>query len=51
MRRSLEDAGHKYLAIPMEYPISDNEAHSTYEGIQLFIQVKYMQIMHEEVWL
>lgn len=31
MKRIQDDSGHKYLAIPMEYPISDNEAHSTYD--------------------
>lgn len=31
MRRIQQDEGHKYLAIPEEYPISANEAHSTYD--------------------
>ena len=37
MERLLEDWQHEYRATPMEYPISSNEAHSTYDQ---FIQLR-----------
>ena len=42
MDRLQEDWQHQYRATPLEYPISNNEAHSTYDQ---FIQLRDTLIM------
>lgn len=47
MRRTQEDLEHEYLAFPPEYPISDNEAHSTYDT---FIKLRDTIIYSDKVY-
>lgn len=47
MRRTQEDLEHEYLAFPPEYPISENEVHSTYDT---FIKLRDTIIYSDKVY-
>ena len=47
MRRTQEDLEHEYLAFPPEYPVSANEAHSTYDT---FIKLRDTIIYSDKVY-
>lgn len=47
MRRTQEDLEHEYLAFPPEYPISANEAHSTYDT---FVKLRDTIIYSDKVY-
>jgi len=47
MKRRQEDLEHEYLAFPPEYPISENEAHSTYDT---FIKLRDTIIYSDKVY-